>query len=83
MECRTSPLAEYTHSAISVTREAFEVFSQKADAGEFQLWKTNQSEGDSPYLLDPNGYKLELHEGDWQTRLESFKHFSYEGLIIF
>ena len=82
-ECRTNPLAEYTHSAFSVAREGFEFFSQKAATGEFQLWKINQSEGDSLYLLDPDGHKLELHVRDWQSRLNNLRAKAYEGLILF
>ncbi|PXX39775.1 VOC family protein [Undibacterium pigrum] len=82
-ECRTSLPAEYTHSAFSVTPDAFQAFVQKVDAGELQLWKINKSEGDSLYLSDPDGHKLELHVGDWQSRLESLKIKPYEGLILF
>ncbi|MBI1771110.1 MAG: fosfomycin resistance glutathione transferase [Burkholderiales bacterium] len=82
-ECRTSLPAEYTHSAFSVTPEAFKAFAQKVDDGELQLWKINKSEGDSLYLSDPDGHKLELHVGNWQSRLESLRFMPYEGLLIF
>ncbi|MFZ6743949.1 VOC family protein [Undibacterium sp. JH2W] len=82
-DCRNSIPAEYTHSAFSVTADTFAVFAKKADAGELLLWKINKSEGDSLYLLDPDGHKLELHVGDLQSRLESLKIKPYEGLILF
>ncbi|MFZ6657006.1 fosfomycin resistance glutathione transferase [Undibacterium sp. TJN19] len=81
--CRTTTPAEYTHSAFSVTPEAFAGFVQKAVFGEIKLWKINKSEGDSLYLLDPDGHKLELHVGDLQTRMNSLKLNPYQGLIIF
>ncbi|MES2038998.1 MAG: VOC family protein [Pseudomonadota bacterium] len=82
-DCRSSVPAEYTHTAFSVSLASFAIFKQMADAGELRLWKINKSEGDSLYLLDPDGHKLELHVGDLQSRLESLKITAYEGLVLF
>lgn len=41
------------------------------------------SEGNSLYLLDPDGYKLELHVGHWQSRLAAVKEAPYEGMEFF
>ena len=81
--CRTSIPPEYTHTAFSVSIASFTIFKQMANAGELTLWKINKSEGDSLYLLDPDGHKLELHVGDLQSRLESLKIKPYEGLVLF
>ncbi|MFZ6678341.1 VOC family protein [Undibacterium sp. Tian12W] len=82
-DCRTSVPPEYTHTAFSVNLASFAIFKQMADAGELTLWKINKSEGDSLYLLDPDGHKLELHVGDLQSRLDSLKLNPYEGLVLF
>jgi hypothetical protein len=42
------------------------------------IWQVNRSEGPSLYFLDPNGRKLEIHAGDWQTRLAAMKHDPWE-----
>lgn len=81
--CRTSVPPEYTHTAFSVNLVVFVIFKRMADAGELTLWKINKSEGDSLYLLDPDGHKLELHVGDLQSRLDSLKLKPYEGLVLF
>ncbi|NER83349.1 MAG: glutathione transferase, partial [Leptolyngbya sp. SIO1D8] len=36
-------------------------------------WQNNRSEGASLYILDPDGHKLELHVGDWRSRLTAAK----------
>ena len=82
-DCRTSVPPEYTHTAFSVSLASFAIVKQMANAGELTLWKINKSEGDSLYLLDPDGHKLELHVGDLQSRLDSLKIKPYEGLVLF
>ena len=46
-----------------------------------QQWQQNSSEGDSLYLLDPDGHRLELHCGSLQTRLRALEQSPYSGLI--
>jgi hypothetical protein len=42
------------------------------------FWQENRSEGASLYFLDPDGHKLEIHAGDWQTRLAAMKQDPWE-----
>lgn len=36
-------------------------------------WKQDHSEGASVYFLDPDGHKLELHDGSIETRLAHYR----------
>ncbi|MBE9044185.1 VOC family protein [Pleurocapsales cyanobacterium LEGE 10410] len=75
--------SKYTHYAFSLSPENFEYYSQNLEQLELKLWQDNTSEGDSLYILDPDNYKLELHVGNWQTRLAAIKHQPYQDLIFF
>lgn len=72
--------SDYSHIAFSISQQDFTDFSQKLIKFNIAQWKENKSEGDSLYLLDPDGHKLEIHSGDLYSRLESIKHQPYEGL---
>ncbi|MFM2657541.1 fosfomycin resistance glutathione transferase [Vibrio owensii] len=71
---------DYSHIAFSISQQDFTDFSHKLIKLDIAQWKENASEGDSLYLLDPDGHKLEIHSGDLYSRLESIKHQPYEGL---
>ena len=47
------------------------------------LWKDNVSEGNSLYFLDPDGHKLELHEGSLTSRLAHYATRSDGKVTIF
>ncbi|MEB3701408.1 VOC family protein [Candidatus Bealeia paramacronuclearis] len=66
-------LSCYTHVAFSVSLDDFEILSKCIQDSGAPIWKNNQSEGASLYFCDPNGHKLEIHVGDWQSRLASKK----------
>ena len=72
--------SDYSHIAFSISQQDFTNFSHKLIQLDIAQWKENKSEGDSLYLLDPDGHKLEIHSGDLYSRLESIKHQPYEGL---
>ena len=74
---------EYTHYAFSVEPKEFEYYCQNIKKLKLRLWKKNTSEGDSLYILDPDNHKLELHVGNWQTRLNAVKHNPYEEIVFF
>jgi len=75
-----APRRDYTHFAFTVPADGFAAFcSQLIDAG-VEIWKDNSSEGDSLYLLDPDGHQLEIHCGDLNSRLASLRQQPYSGL---
>ena len=75
--------SEYTHIAFAVSPEEFNKYLQNITQLNLKLWKENTSEGDSLYILDPDEHKLELHVGNWQTRLAAIKQQPYEEMIFF
>jgi len=71
---------DYTHVALTVEPPLFEPFVQGLiDKGVTQ-WKENTSEGNSLYMLDPDGHKLEIHDGNLNSRLASLKNKPYKNL---
>jgi catechol 2,3-dioxygenase-like lactoylglutathione lyase family enzyme len=70
---RNGPLPEYTHVAFSIDQKAFEEISTSIRSSQVKIWKENKSEGQSIYFLDPDGHKLEVHVGDWKSRLQALK----------
>ncbi|MGV3524807.1 MAG: VOC family protein [Candidatus Sericytochromatia bacterium] len=80
--CRSGPLPEYTHIALQLPADQFGPARARLDAAGVVLWKENRSEGDSIYLLDPDGHKLELHASGWRERLAHARQQPWEGLEI-
>lgn len=62
-----------THYAFSVSLEDFKIFSERIINSGAKIYKMNTSPGTSLYFLDPDGHKLEIHTGDWQTRMMAKK----------
>jgi catechol 2,3-dioxygenase-like lactoylglutathione lyase family enzyme len=60
----------YTHYAFSVSEDDFLILSQQLKSSGVFVFKDNKSEGDSFYFLDPDGHKLEIHVGVWESRLK-------------
>ncbi len=63
----------YTHYAFTVTKENFYAMSQNIIGSGAQVFKDNTSPGESLYFFDPDGHKLEIHVGDWRTRIDAKK----------
>jgi catechol 2,3-dioxygenase-like lactoylglutathione lyase family enzyme len=63
-----------THYAFTVSGDDFIALSQRIIQYGGTVYKDNISEGDSLYFLDPDGHKLEIHVGDWQSRINSKKN---------
>ncbi len=70
---REKELPEYTHLAFSVEQKNLSLIREKLEKADVRFFKENKSEGDSLYFLDPNGHKLEIHVGDWKSRIEYYK----------
>ena len=74
------PSQDYTHFAFHYDSPSLLSIMAKPEFSSVIEWQANSSEGDSLYLLDPDGHKLELHSGNLNSRLESLKALPYEGL---
>lgn len=73
----------YTHIAFSVSCQSLANYRQQIEQLDLRLWQKNTSEGDSLYILDPDNHKLELHVGDWRSRLKAIKEHPYEDTVVY
>ena len=71
------------HVAFSVGSSDFTRSRQRILESGAREWRENTSEGESVYFEDPDGNRLELHVGDWKTRLSSCREAPYEGMVFF
>ena len=63
---------DYSHIAFDVVPDDFATLSD-AVSGVATVWRDNRSEGDSLYVLDPDGHRIELHVGDLNSRLDHYR----------
>ena len=77
------PHDDYTHVAFGVADGEFAATVARLVANGVTRWQENTSEGDSFYFLDPDGHKLELHDGDLASRLASVAREPYAGWVRF
>lgn len=56
-----------------VTHSNNKIHFEKATFAHKELFKENASPGESLYFLDPDGHKLEIHIGNWKTRIAAKK----------
>lgn len=63
----------YTHYAFSVSNNDFDALAAKIIASGATIFKETKTAERSLYFLDPDGHKLEIHVGDWQTRIAAKK----------
>ncbi|MEE9332478.1 MAG: fosfomycin resistance glutathione transferase [Granulosicoccaceae bacterium] len=78
----TSPAKDYTHYAFSIDENKFDEGVDRIKNAGAVCWKTNASEGSSYYFLDLDGHKLELHNGNLASRLESLRSNPYSGWTL-
>ncbi|MEQ9866701.1 fosfomycin resistance glutathione transferase [Pectobacterium aroidearum] len=81
-QCLSKEDSDYTHYAFSIAQADFLPFCTRLMAENIPVWKTNRSEGDSFYFLDPDGHKLEVHVGDLQQRLAACRKNPYQGMVF-
>ena len=72
-----------THFAFGVAQEDFLAMVEKLKKAGVEAFKENTSPGDSYYFLDPDGYRLEIHVGSWQSRIKAFKETEREDIKYF
>lgn len=77
------PSRDYTHIAFDVAASNFPIIKSQLLSAGIEQWKQNKSEGNSLYVLDPSGHKLEIHVGNLAMRLESLKTNPYDGLQLY
>jgi catechol 2,3-dioxygenase-like lactoylglutathione lyase family enzyme len=80
---RSGPLPEYSHIAFTVAVARFEAAEARIRSSGATIWQDDRSEGASLYFLDPDGHKLEIHAGDWRTRLAAMKEDPWEEDITY
>jgi|LULF01.1.fsa_nt_gb catechol 2,3-dioxygenase-like lactoylglutathione lyase family enzyme/GNAT superfamily N-acetyltransferase len=80
---RKGSLPEYSHIAFKVLRKDFKNMSDILLKNDVEIFKDNNSEGDSVYFLDPDGHKLEIHIGDLDSRLNHYRDNKAEDFEFF
>lgn len=73
---------DYTHYAFGIAPANFAAFVAQARAHGVREWKSNRSEGDSFYFLDPDGHQLEVHVGSLDSRLAACRQRPYVGMVF-
>lgn len=68
-----SPTLGSTHYAFSVDQNNFVLCAERIIKSGVEIFKDNTSPGNSLYFLDPDGHKLEIHVGNWRTRIAAKK----------
>jgi catechol 2,3-dioxygenase-like lactoylglutathione lyase family enzyme len=76
------PHRDHTHIAFDVDAEGLAAARQRLGA-DLVTWRENISEGESLYLLDPDGRRLELHIGSIFSRLAHYRAQPPDGMILF
>jgi catechol 2,3-dioxygenase-like lactoylglutathione lyase family enzyme len=77
------PSPDYTHFAFGIAQHNFDLFLHRLRSHAVIEWQQNRSERNSLYFLDPDGYKLEAHVGDLDSRLTQRRALPYSGMRFF
>lgn len=68
-----APATDYTHVAFSVAPDALGALTARALAHGGRIFQDNTTEGASAYLRCPDGHQVELHVGDWRSRIDAMR----------
>lgn len=80
---RDAPRPDYTHAAFTVAPEDFEAAGRRALGAGARLWQENPTEGESLYLLDPDGHGLELRASGLAARLAADRESPPPGMRFY
>jgi len=70
------PSENYSHICFNVKKGQYKTFVEKIKKNELKEWQKNETEGDSLYILDDSGNKLEIHFSTLNERVKyGKKHF--------
>ena len=66
----------YSHICFNVKKRHYKIFIERIKENEIIEWQKNKTEGDSLYILDNSGNKLEIHFSSLNERVKyGKKHF--------
>ena len=66
----------YSHICFNISKKYYKKFVKKIRKNEIKEWQNNQTEGDSIYISDDSGNKLEIHFSTLKERIKfGKKHF--------
>lgn len=73
VDMNRKPSPCYMHYAFTVDKNDFNAMAEHIKATGTPIFKDNTSPDESLYFLDPDGHKLEIHVGSWQSRIKAKK----------
>lgn len=74
--------SDYSHVAFDATPAALAEIDRRADAESVERWQDNWTEGDSIYLIDPAGHRIEVHSNNLADRIQHAREHPWDGLVI-
>jgi len=60
----------YSHICFNISEKYYEKFIQEIELNGIKEWKTNDTEGDSIYILDDSENRLEIHFSTIEERIK-------------
>ena len=60
----------YSHVCFNISKKLYKTFVEKMKEHNIMEWQKNQTEGESLYILDDSGNKLEIHFSTLKERIK-------------